>query len=140
MNPRLLLDTHILIQWLADPKRLTREQGRALEAAMRREENRWRSVPSPLSRSRSLVAEGKLKLREHPSIFLEALENDRVYRILPLSSATLRRGCCGAPVAQRPGRPCDRRDRPYSQTPTRHIRLAHHRLQSGLDRPVTCEP
>jgi PIN domain nuclease of toxin-antitoxin system len=38
MNPRLLVDTHILVQWLADPKRLTREQGRALEAAMRRGE------------------------------------------------------------------------------------------------------
>jgi PIN domain nuclease of toxin-antitoxin system len=33
------------------------------------------------------VAEGRLKLRNDVSNFLEALENDPVYRILPLSPA-----------------------------------------------------
>ena len=35
---RLLLDTHILLRWLIDSKRLSRPQSRAIEEAMRRGE------------------------------------------------------------------------------------------------------
>ncbi|HUI79338.1 MAG TPA: type II toxin-antitoxin system VapC family toxin [Bryobacteraceae bacterium] len=38
MNPRFLLDTHVVIRWLASPKRLSREQTRALHEALRRRE------------------------------------------------------------------------------------------------------
>lgn len=38
MKPRLLLDTHVIVRWLADPKRLSREQTRVLRGAMRRGE------------------------------------------------------------------------------------------------------
>ena len=38
MNPRYLLDTHVLVRWLVEPKRLSREQTRVLrDAAHRRE-------------------------------------------------------------------------------------------------------
>jgi PIN domain nuclease of toxin-antitoxin system len=86
MNPRLLVDTHILVRWLADPKRLTREQGRALEAAMRRGEPVALSAIT-LVEVAFLVAEGRLKLRNDLSNVLDAFENDPVYRILPLSAA-----------------------------------------------------
>ena len=38
MNPRFLLDTHIVVRWLAAPKRLSREQLRVLRDAVRRHE------------------------------------------------------------------------------------------------------
>ena len=38
MLPRLLLDTHIVVRWLTNPKKLSREQTRVLEAAVRRAE------------------------------------------------------------------------------------------------------
>jgi PIN domain nuclease of toxin-antitoxin system len=38
LNPRLLLDTHIVVRWLSDPKRLSREQRRVLDDAVRRGE------------------------------------------------------------------------------------------------------
>uniref|UniRef100_Q025D0 PilT protein domain protein n=1 Tax=Solibacter usitatus (strain Ellin6076) TaxID=234267 RepID=Q025D0_SOLUE len=38
MTPQFLLDTHILIRWLSEPKKLSREQFRALEDVVRRGE------------------------------------------------------------------------------------------------------
>jgi len=35
---RFLADTHVVIRWLADPKKLSREQSRILEEAARRQE------------------------------------------------------------------------------------------------------
>ncbi|MBZ5621995.1 MAG: hypothetical protein LAQ69_25200 [Acidobacteriia bacterium] len=34
----LLLDTHVLVRWLVEPKRLSRDQVRALRSAVRRGE------------------------------------------------------------------------------------------------------
>lgn len=38
MLPRFLLDTHILVRWLIEPARLSREQARILRAAVRHTE------------------------------------------------------------------------------------------------------
>jgi PIN domain nuclease of toxin-antitoxin system len=38
LNARLLLDTHVVIRWLAAPKKLPREQVRVLRVAVRRRE------------------------------------------------------------------------------------------------------
>lgn len=38
MNPRFLLDTHVLIRWLSAPKRLSRDQRHILDDAVRRSE------------------------------------------------------------------------------------------------------
>jgi PIN domain nuclease of toxin-antitoxin system len=38
LNPRFLLDTHVLIRWLSAPKRLSRDQRRILADAVRRRE------------------------------------------------------------------------------------------------------
>ena len=38
MNARLLLDTHVVVRWLAAPKKLSREQVRVLREAVRRRE------------------------------------------------------------------------------------------------------
>jgi len=38
LNARLLLDTHVVVRWLAAPKKLSREQSRVLREAVRRHE------------------------------------------------------------------------------------------------------
>ena len=38
LSPRLLLDTHIAVRWLAEPNKLSREQKRALEQTVNRNE------------------------------------------------------------------------------------------------------
>jgi PIN domain nuclease of toxin-antitoxin system len=38
LSPRLLLDTHILLRWLGNPQKLSREQVRAIEAALKHSE------------------------------------------------------------------------------------------------------
>ena len=38
LNPRFLLDTHILVRWLTAPKKLSREQARVLRDAVRQRE------------------------------------------------------------------------------------------------------
>ena len=35
MKPRLLLDTHVVVRWLVEPKRLSRDQARLLTQAVR---------------------------------------------------------------------------------------------------------
>ena len=38
MTPRVLLDTHIVVRWFADPKRLSRDQTRIINEVIRRRE------------------------------------------------------------------------------------------------------
>src|ERR1700689_5329444 len=38
LKPRFLLDTHIVVRWLATPKKLSRDQTRVLREAIRRRE------------------------------------------------------------------------------------------------------
>jgi PIN domain nuclease of toxin-antitoxin system len=86
VDTKLLVDTHILIRWLEDPKHLTREQVRVLNVALQHREPVGLSVMSLLEIA-FLVADGKLKLRTDLNELVETLESDPVYRILPLSPA-----------------------------------------------------
>jgi PIN domain nuclease of toxin-antitoxin system len=38
VSPRFLVDTHVVVRWLAAPKKLSREQARVLHEAVRRRE------------------------------------------------------------------------------------------------------
>lgn len=61
MLPRLLLDTHVVVRWLIESKKLSRQQLRALEGAVRRGEPVALSVISLLEIA-VLAGEGKLEL------------------------------------------------------------------------------
>ena len=80
MTPRLLLDTHIVIRWLVEPERLSREQDRILTQAERRAE--------PLAVSAvSLVEIGVIpgnRLRISVSEILRALEPGAGFQIVPM--------------------------------------------------------
>ena len=82
MRPRYLLDTHVLVRWLVDAKKLSREQIRVLEGAVRRGEPLALSAISLLEIA-ILSGEGKLKIALGE--FLASLETNPVFRILALT-------------------------------------------------------
>ena len=79
-----MLDTHVLIRWLIEARKLSRTQLRALESAVRRGE------PVALS-AISLLEIALLASGEKPSLnvsldeFLQDLNSNPVFRILPLT-------------------------------------------------------
>jgi PIN domain nuclease of toxin-antitoxin system len=80
--PRLLLDTHVVVRWLIEAKRLSREQVQALERAVRRAEPVAFSAISLLEIA-ILTSEGKLRLPLND--FLDELQANPLFRVLPLT-------------------------------------------------------
>jgi PIN domain nuclease of toxin-antitoxin system len=80
--PRFLLDTHVAVRWLLEAKKLSREQVRAIEEAVRRTEPVGLSAMSLLEIA-VLTSQGKLRLRVDE--FFEELQANPLFRILPLS-------------------------------------------------------
>ena len=81
MLPRLLLDTHVVLRWLNNAKKLSREQIRVLKTA------EWRAEPFALSATSlleiaMLASEGKLTIPLE-KIF-QALQGDP-FQILPMT-------------------------------------------------------
>jgi Uncharacterized protein conserved in bacteria len=79
-----LLDTHILIRWLADPNRLSRDQARVLNEVIRRNETVAISGMTLLEIA-LLSTGGILRMKlSMDEVFIE-LEASPVFRILPLT-------------------------------------------------------
>jgi PIN domain nuclease of toxin-antitoxin system len=81
--PRILLDTHIVVRWLTDPKKLSHEQTRVLESAVRRAEPLTLSAISLLEIA-VLGRSGKLGLQVPLEELFEDLQSP-VFQILPLT-------------------------------------------------------
>jgi len=81
--PRLLLDTHIVVRWLTNPKKLSREQIRVLEAAVRRAEPVALSAMSLLEIA-VLGSAGKLGIKVPLDELFEDLESP-LFQILPMT-------------------------------------------------------
>ena len=86
MAPGLLLDTHILINWLFQPKRLSREQRRVIEAAASKSETLTIAATTLLEVA-ILVTDGDLVLKSTLAEFLHWLEDNPAIHILPLSAS-----------------------------------------------------
>ena len=84
MTPRILLDTHILVRWFTVPARLSREQTRILNEAIRRRETVALSAISLLEIA-ILPPEGPLRRRLSLDELFSDLESSPVFRILPLT-------------------------------------------------------
>ena len=84
MPPRLLLDTHIVVRWLTDAKKLSREQARVLDAAVRRAEPLALSAVALLEIA-VLASQGKLELKMTVDGFFDHLKSGQVFQILPLT-------------------------------------------------------
>ena len=83
MLPCLLLDTHIVVRWLTNPKKLSREQTRVLEAAVHRGEPVALSVMSLLEIA-VLGSAGKLGIKVPLDELFEDLDTP-LFQILPIT-------------------------------------------------------
>jgi PIN domain nuclease of toxin-antitoxin system len=84
LTPRVLLDTHILVRWLADPKRLSRGQTRILDEVVRRRETVGISAITLLEVA-LLSSDGRLRMKLTADEVFNELEASPVFRILPLT-------------------------------------------------------
>ncbi len=85
MTARLLLDTHVVVRWLCDAKRLSREQLRAIDQCERRGEPLGVSAITLLEVA-ILARAGELRIEGLLEEFLETLDR-KPFRILPLTPA-----------------------------------------------------
>jgi PIN domain nuclease of toxin-antitoxin system len=82
--PRLLLDTHVLLRWLIDAKKLSRTQLRTLEAAADKGEPVAFSAISLLEIT--VLASGeKPQLKISLDEFFQDLNSNPIFRVLPLT-------------------------------------------------------
>ena len=79
---RFLLDTHIAVRWVIDAKKLSREQLRVLEGAVRRTEPVALSAMSLLEVG-MLNSEGRLKVALNE--FFDDLQANPLLQVLPLT-------------------------------------------------------
>ena len=79
---RFLLDTHIVVRWLSEPRRLTREQKRALEVTVHRGSQ---VAVSAMSLLEIAALFGKDRLAGSMTAIFEKLETDPVFVLLPIT-------------------------------------------------------
>ena len=84
MLPRFLLDTHILVRWLIEAKKLSREQIRVLEGVTLRAEPVGLSAISLLEIA-VLASEGKGRVKASLNEFFDELQATHVPYVLPLT-------------------------------------------------------
>ncbi len=80
----LLLDTHVVIRWLAEPKKLSKNQARALEEAVRLRQPVAISAITPIEIA-LLFTDGSLRIKTTTAAKLfEELAANPAFRMLPL--------------------------------------------------------
>ncbi|HXP84081.1 MAG TPA: type II toxin-antitoxin system VapC family toxin [Bryobacteraceae bacterium] len=84
MSPRFLLDTHIVVRWLAAPKKLSREQTRVLREAVRQREPVAVSAIT-LVEIAILFGEGGARSAIPAGELLSELESNPAIQIVPIS-------------------------------------------------------
>jgi PIN domain nuclease of toxin-antitoxin system len=82
--PRLLLDTHVIIRWMRESKKLSGQQARALEEAVRRAEQVTLSSMSLLETA-VLASQGSVRLKTSLDEFFEDLRTNPIFQVLPLT-------------------------------------------------------
>jgi PIN domain nuclease of toxin-antitoxin system len=84
LQPNLLLDTHVLVRWLIEPRRLSRDQIRTLKAAVRRTEPVAFSALSLLEIA-VLHSSGRLGVTFRLDAFFDVLQSNPAFRVLPVT-------------------------------------------------------
>jgi PIN domain nuclease of toxin-antitoxin system len=82
--PRLLLDTHMLLRWFFESKKLSKGQLRAIESAIGRSERLAFSAMSLLEIA-LLAGAGRLALKGSFDDFFRDLNSDVAFCLLPLT-------------------------------------------------------
>jgi PIN domain nuclease of toxin-antitoxin system len=83
LTGRYLLDTHVLVRWFADPKKLSREQLRVLRSAVRQCEQLAVSAMTLLELALLFGEEGS-RLKLPAADLLGSIESDPIFCILPI--------------------------------------------------------
>jgi len=84
LSPRFLLDTHVVVRWLAAPRKLSREQARVLRDAVRRREPLAVSAITLLEIA-ILFGQGSARSGIPVEKLLDELESSPVFQIVPLT-------------------------------------------------------
>jgi PIN domain nuclease of toxin-antitoxin system len=84
LTSRFLLDTHILIRYRSDPKRLSREQTRVIDEAVERHESLAISAITLLEIA-LLDGEGSIRTKIGMDQLFGTLEGSPIFAILPLT-------------------------------------------------------
>jgi PIN domain nuclease of toxin-antitoxin system len=82
LSPRFLLDTHIVVRWLSEPRKLTREQTRVIEDAARRGAQ---VAVSAISLLEIAALFAKNRLAGSMQAIFEKLETDPMFVLLPIT-------------------------------------------------------
>ncbi|MBZ5624634.1 MAG: type II toxin-antitoxin system VapC family toxin [Acidobacteriia bacterium] len=83
MNPRFLLDTHIVVRWLSDLKKLSREQRRVLDDVVRHGMHAGVSAMSLVEIA--FLGEGRPRLLVGVNDLLHQLDTNPTFRIIPIT-------------------------------------------------------
>jgi PIN domain nuclease of toxin-antitoxin system len=84
LNPRFLLDTHIVVRWLSDLRRLSREQHRILADAVRHGMQVGVSAVTLLEIP--LLGEGRQRLSAGVNDLLDQVDANPIFRIIPFTT------------------------------------------------------
>jgi len=82
LTPRFLLDTHVVVRWVIEPQKLSRDQRRTLEAAAARREIVALSAVSLLEIA-ALEERGRIRV-DVREIF-RVLQSELTFQILPIT-------------------------------------------------------
>ena len=88
MNPRFLLDTHIVIRWLTETRKLSREQRLVIENAERRGECVGLSAFSLIEIV--MLAEGRKRIGAGLYELFDELDANPTFQIMPLTTDVAR--------------------------------------------------
>jgi PIN domain nuclease of toxin-antitoxin system len=86
VKPRFLLDTHVIVRWLFEPRKLSKEQTRVLREADRRGQPMALSAIS-LIEIAALAGEGSRRLDARVNEIFEYLESNSNFQILSVTIA-----------------------------------------------------
>lgn len=86
MPSRLLLDTHILVRWLADSSRLSGEQLRAIRNSIPYSELLAVSAMSVLEIA-MLAIEGRLDIKVNLEDLFHQLDTNPIFHVMPITTA-----------------------------------------------------
>ena len=84
MNPRFLLDTHVVVRWLSDLRRLSREQRRVLDDAVQQGVQVGVSTITLLEIA--LLGDGRQRLSAGVNDLFHQLDTNPTLRIFPLTT------------------------------------------------------
>jgi PIN domain nuclease of toxin-antitoxin system len=82
LAPRFLMDTHVAIRWLADPKKLSRDQTRVLREAVARLEP---VALSTISLLEIAVGSSQQKIRPSAEELFRKLASSPMFQLLPIT-------------------------------------------------------